>query len=63
MTLVATFIALVFLYILVSRRMARIVLTAQILFKTLGALMLLSHEVLSELALDRKATCTASLTH
>jgi NhaP-type Na+/H+ or K+/H+ antiporter len=54
MTLIAAFIALVFLYSLVSRRVERTILTAPILFTALGALMSFSHEALTELALDRK---------
>lgn len=54
MTLITAFVALVFVYSLVSRRLERTVITAPILFTALGALMSFSHEALSELALDRK---------
>ncbi len=54
MTLITAFVALVFLYALVSRRLERTVVTAPILFTALGALMSFSHEALTELALDRK---------
>lgn len=54
MMLIAAFVALVFVYSLVSRRLERTVITAPILFTALGALMSFSQEALSELALDRK---------
>lgn len=54
MEFIAAFIALVFLHSLVSRRLERTVLTAPVLFTTCGALMALSTNVLSELALERK---------
>jgi sodium/hydrogen antiporter len=54
MTLIAAFVALVFVYSLVSRRLEQTVITAPILFTLLGALMSFSHEALTELALDRK---------
>jgi NhaP-type Na+/H+ or K+/H+ antiporter len=55
MVLIATFVSIVFLYSLVSRRLERTVLTAPILFTAAGVLASLLAPVLSELALDRKA--------
>lgn len=54
MAIIAAFIALVFLYSLVSQRVQRTVLTAPVLFTSFGALMALSPNVLTEIALDRK---------
>ncbi|HTR05906.1 MAG TPA: cation:proton antiporter [Paraburkholderia sp.] len=54
MTLIATFVALVFVYSLISRSLERTIITAPILFTALGALMSFSPEALNELALDRK---------
>jgi len=54
MALIATFVALVFVYSLLSRRMERTVVTAPILFTAGGALMALAPEVSTELELDRK---------
>ena len=54
MVLIATFIGLVFVYSLVSRRLEQTILTAPILFTAAGALMAFSPEALSELGLDRK---------
>ena len=55
MVLIATFVLLVFLYSLVSRRLERTLLTAPILFTAAGVLTSLLPPALSELALDRKA--------
>jgi NhaP-type Na+/H+ or K+/H+ antiporter len=55
MVLIAAFIAIVFLYSLVSQRLERTIITAPILFTTAGVLMAVSPEVLNELALDRKS--------
>jgi NhaP-type Na+/H+ or K+/H+ antiporter len=55
MVLIAAFIAIVFLYSLVSRRLEQTILTAPILFTAAGVLMAFSPEVLNELALDRKS--------
>jgi NhaP-type Na+/H+ or K+/H+ antiporter len=54
MVLIAAFISIVFLYSLVSQRLERTIFTAPILFTAAGALMAVSPEALSELALDRK---------
>ena len=53
MVLIAAFVALVFAYSLLSRRLERTVLTAPILFTVGGALMALAPEASTELALDR----------
>lgn len=55
MVLIAAFIAIVFLYSLVSRRLEQTILTAPILFTAAGVLMAFSPEALNELALDRKS--------
>jgi len=55
MVLIAIFVALVFLYSLISRRLERTVVTAPMLFTAAGAAMSLLPEVARELALDRKA--------
>ncbi|CAE6937717.1 cation:proton antiporter [Paraburkholderia domus] len=55
MVLIAAFIAIVFLYSLVSRWLEKTILTAPILFSAAGALMAISPEALNELALDRKS--------
>jgi NhaP-type Na+/H+ or K+/H+ antiporter len=55
MVLIAAFIAIVFLYSLISRRLEQTILTAPILFTAAGILMAVSPEVLNELALDRKS--------
>jgi NhaP-type Na+/H+ or K+/H+ antiporter len=55
MILIAAFIAIVFLYSLVSRRLEQTILTAPILFTAAGILMAVSPEALNELALDRKS--------
>jgi NhaP-type Na+/H+ or K+/H+ antiporter len=53
MVLIAAFVALVFVYSLLSRRLARTVVTAPILFAAGGALMAFAPEESTELALDR----------
>jgi NhaP-type Na+/H+ or K+/H+ antiporter len=53
MVLIATFVALVFLYSLVSRRLERTVITAPILFTAAGALLALSTDALNAAELDR----------
>ncbi len=55
MLLIATFVALVFAYSLVSRRLQRTVITGPIVFTTVGALMGFSPEVTTALSLDRQA--------
>jgi len=55
MILIAAFIFMVFFYTLGSRRLEQTILTAPILFTALGALVGVSHEAASELAIDRKA--------
>jgi NhaP-type Na+/H+ or K+/H+ antiporter len=54
MVLIAAFVAVVFGYSLVSRRLQRTVLTAPIVFTAAGALMVFSPEATMEMALDRK---------
>ncbi|AMV47731.1 cation:proton antiporter [Paraburkholderia caribensis] len=54
MLIIAVFIAMVFLYSLLSERLERTIFTAPIMFTAVGALMSVSHEALYELALDRK---------
>jgi len=54
MILIATFVALVFFYSLLSRRLESTVLTAPILFTVGGALMAFAPEEATALALDRK---------
>ncbi len=53
MVLIATFVALVFLYSLVSRRLERTVITAPILFTAAGALLASSTDALNAAELDR----------
>ncbi|MFX1765763.1 cation:proton antiporter [Paraburkholderia sp. A1RI-2L] len=53
MIIIAAFIATVFLYSLLSRRLERTVLTAPIVFAAAGALMHFSREALHELAIGR----------
>ncbi|WP_434664944.1 cation:proton antiporter [Paraburkholderia sp. A3BS-1L] len=53
MTIIAAFIATVFLYGLLSGRLERTVLTAPIVFAASGALMHFSREALHELTIDR----------
>jgi NhaP-type Na+/H+ or K+/H+ antiporter len=53
MVLIAAFVALVFVYSLLSRRLERTVVTAPILFTVGGMLMALAPEESTELALDR----------
>jgi len=53
MVLIAAFVALVFLYSLVSRRLERTVITAPILFTVAGALLALSTDALNAAELDR----------
>jgi NhaP-type Na+/H+ or K+/H+ antiporter len=53
MTLIATFVALVFAYSLVSRRLERTVVTAPIVFTTAGALLALSPATLHVWEMDR----------
>ena len=55
MVLMAAFVSVVFVYSLVSRRLARTIVTAPIVFTAAGALTWLLPPTLSELALDRKA--------
>lgn len=53
MILIATFVALVFVYSLLSRRLERTVVTAPIVFTSAGLLMALAPEATTALALDR----------
>ena len=53
MVLIAAFVALVFVYSLLSRRLERTVVTAPILFTVGGMLMALVPAESTELALDR----------
>ena len=53
MVLIATFVALVFLYSLVSRRLERTVVTAPLLFTAAGALLAFSTDALNAAELDR----------
>ena len=53
MVLIAAFVALVFVYSLLSRRLERTVVTAPILFTAGGALMALAPDASIDLALDR----------
>ena len=53
MVLIAAFVALVFLYSLVSRRLERTVITAPILFTVAGALLAFSTDALNAAELDR----------
>jgi sodium/hydrogen antiporter len=55
MIIVAVFIALVFLYSLVSERLERTIFTAPIVFTAAGVLLILALPVLGELEADRKA--------
>jgi NhaP-type Na+/H+ or K+/H+ antiporter len=55
MTLIAVFIAIVFAYSLVSRRLEQTVITAPIVFAAGGALMALLPSAVQELAIDRKS--------
>jgi len=55
MVLMAVFVSVVFVYSLVSRRLARTIVTAPIVFTAAGALTWLLPPTLNELALDRKA--------
>ena len=55
MVLMAAFVSVVFVYSLVSRRLARTIVTAPIVFTAAGALTWLLPPTLNELALDRKA--------
>lgn len=54
MVLTTVFVALVFLYSLISRRLERTVITAPIVFTSVGLLIFLMPRWLSELELDRK---------
>lgn len=60
MALIAVFLVAVFLYSLVSRRLARTVATAPILFAAAGALTLLVPAASSELGLDRQTLLTVA---
>jgi len=53
MILIATFVALVFVYSLISRRLERTVLTAPMVFTSAGLLMALAPHATTALALDR----------
>jgi hypothetical protein len=55
MIIPVAFIALLFLYSLVSRRLERTVLTAPIVFATAGILLFFTLPVAQELELDREA--------
>jgi NhaP-type Na+/H+ or K+/H+ antiporter len=54
MVVIAAFVALVFIYSLVSRRLEQTIVTAPILFTAGGALLAYAPEIIKELALDRK---------
>ena len=54
MLLIGAFIALVFVYSLVSRRLQRTMITGPIVFTAAGALLAFSPEIKTEIALDRK---------
>ena len=54
MVVIAAFIALVFVYSLISRRLEQTIITAPILFTAGGFLLALSPEVVRELDIDRK---------
>jgi sodium/hydrogen antiporter len=53
MILIATFVALVFVYSLLSRRLERTVVTAPMLFTSAGVLLAFAPDATTELALDR----------